>query len=456
MSYRTLRRVATGLLAVAAFAVCAVSATSASTGPAKPDVSAQFTTAGSVAPQFLQNATTIEHWTFQYTDPQNHVTYPITMVGKDPRVGGTSTIHTVIIALKMNFVAGHQDTSALTDLGFSGFTAPPLNHTFNADRRVSSLLNSPIFQNATYPAATGGLTGQLSDTFMRSQFPNAGGSNYHVNLVNDGVKHVTLDVPAANGLAYQRPVGAWRTANGMPTDTITGVADVNWFSTQLQSLMGSLQISATTVPIFLTDNVLLYQGHDNYLNCCILGYHGAGMPIGHGAGSANGNGKQPVQTFIYGAWTTPGTYSGFLADYLNPSRTAPAPTRGLADIHALSHEVSEWLDDPYVNNAVQPWLTPTAPQYGCTGVLETGDPVVGVWFPLSGNNEGATDGYNYYGQYHPEDEVYAQWFGRGGVEPVLGNAFEFNGKENLTFMGPLTTGIGGPYAGFGSYAQGCS
>jgi hypothetical protein len=52
-----------------------------------------------------------------------------------------------------------------------------------------------------------------------------------------------------------------------------------------------------------------------------------------------------------------------------------------------------------------------------------GDPVVGVWFPLNGNNEGATDGYNYYGQYHPEDEVYAQRFGRGGIEPVLGAAY---------------------------------
>jgi hypothetical protein len=451
MSYRSMRRVMFGLLAVAAVAVCAASGASAASGPAKPDVSAQFTTAGSVAPQFLQNAFTIPHWTFQYTDPTNHVTYPITMVGNDPRTGGTSTIHTEIIALKMNFVAGHQDTSALNDLGFSGFTAPPLDHTFNADRRVDALLNSPIFQSNTYPAVTGGLTGQLGDTFMRSQFYNAGGSNYHVNLVNDSVMHVTMDVPASKGLAYQRPVGAWRTANGMTTDTITGVADYSWFSTQLQSLMGSLHISADTVPIFLTDNVLLYIGQGNYLNCCVLGYHGAGMPVGHGAGSANGNGKQPVQTFIYGAWTTPGTYSGFLADYLNPTRTAPAPTRGLADIHAVSHEVSEWLDDPYVNNAVQPWLTPTAPQYGCTGVLETGDPVVGVWFPLSGNNEGANDGYNYYGQYHPEEEVYAQWFGRGGVEPVLGSAY--NG--NLTFMGPLTIAIGGPYADFGSYAHGC-
>jgi hypothetical protein len=179
--------------------------------------------------------------------------------------------------------------------------------------------------------------------------------------------------------------------------------------------------------------------------------HGAAMPVGGGSGFANGNGNTPVQTFIYSAWSTPGSYSGFLADYTDPSRQAPNPVRGISDIHALSHEISEFLDDPFVNNAVQPWLTPTAPQYGCTNVLETGDPVVGVWFPYDGNTAQAPTGTTYYGQYHPEDEVHAQWFGRGGIEPVLGPAY----GGYLTFMGPLTTGPGGAYAGFGTYARGC-
>jgi hypothetical protein len=260
----------------------------------------------------------------------------------------------------------------------------------------------------------------------------------------------TLNVPADKGLAYQRPVGAWRTANGTPTDTITGVADYSWFSSYLQQLIGSLRISSTTTPIFLTDNVLLYIGHENYGNCCVLGYHGAAMPVGHGSGSSNGQGKQPVQTFIYAAWATPGTYSGFLSDYTG-SRSSPAPTRGLADIHPLSHEVSEFLDDPFVNNAVNPWLTPTAPQYGCSNLLEVGDPVVGVWFPYSENTAAAPTGTTYYGDYHPEDEVDAQWFGRGGIEPVLGPAY----TARLTFMGTRTTSINSAYAGFGSYAQGC-
>jgi hypothetical protein len=452
MHHRSMLRLVLGLVAVLA-AAFAASAASASSGKAKPDVQAEFTTQGSVASQFLQNATTIPHWTFQYTDPTNGTTYPITMVGSDPRGGGSTTVHTVIVPLKMNFVAGNQNTSALNDLGYAGFRATPLNHTFDGSTRVGDVLASPIFgQSYTTPAIMGGDTAQVGDAFVRAQW-NKIGTGYHVKLANDAVLPTqTIDVPASKGLAYQRPVGAWREANGFgPTDTITGVADYSWFSSHLQSLINSLHISATTVPIFLTDNVLLYIGQGNYLNCCVLGYHGAGMPVGRGAGAANGKGVQPVQTFIYAAWAHPGTYSGFLPDYTNPTRTAPAPTRGLADIHPLSHEVSEWLDDPFVNNRVQPWLTPTAPQYGCTNVLETGDPVVGPWFPYPGNNAAAPTGTTYYGQYHPEDEVFAQWFGRGGIEPVLGSAYH----GYLTFMGPLLTGLGGPYAAFGTYAQGC-
>jgi hypothetical protein len=440
------------VLPLAVLAAAVVGSAAAGSQGAKPDVSASFTTQGGVAFQALANARTIPHWSFQYTDPTNGATYPITMVGSDPRAGGSTTVHTVIVPLKLNFVAGNQDTSALSNLGFAGFTATPLNHTFDGSTRVQDVLNSPVFsQSFTTPSIMGGDTAQVGDAFVRAQW-NKIGTGYHVTLANDAVLPTqTIDVPANQGLAYQRPVGAWREANGYgPTDTITGVADITWFAARLQNLVNSLHIDPTTVPIFLTDNVLLYIGNKNYTNCCVLGFHGAGIVPGNSTGSVHGQGNNPVQTYIYAAWATPGTYSGFLTDYTG-TRSAPSPTRGLADIHPLSHEVSEWLDDPFVNNAVQPWLTPTAPQYGCTSLLETGDPVVGVWFPYAGNTAAAPTGTTYYGQYHPEDEVEAQWFGRGGIEPLLGAAFD----NYLTFMGPLTTGLGGPFAGFGTYAHGC-
>ena len=446
---RVLAAFGPALLAASAVAASASNAF-ASTATAQPEGEALFTTQGSVASQFLAGATTIPHWTFQYTDPTNGVTYPITMAGTDPRVGGSTTIHTVLIPLKMNFVAAGQDPSSLVNQGYVGFQPQFVNHTFDGTSKLSQTEASPVFTDKTYPTDLGGDTGQLGDVYMRAQF-NKIASSYHVKLDYTVAPTQTLDVPATKGIAYERPVSQWRRTNGKQTTAdYTGLAEVNWFSTQLQSLMGSMQISATTVPIFLTDNVLLYiKGTPlGYQNCCILGYHGASMPVGHGSGQINGQGKQPVQTFMYTAYVTPGTYSGFLADYLNPSRTAPSPTRGLSDIHALSHEVSEWLDDPYTNNAVQPWKVASAPQYGCTSVLEVGDPVVGIWFGLNGNSLDARNS----GLWHPEDEVFAQWFARGGIEPVLGPSWD----RRMTFMGPRTTSINATlFSGFSGYAHNC-
>jgi hypothetical protein len=443
------------LTAAGVFASVSASSAFAGSATAQPEGEALFTTQGSVAPQFLAGATTIPHWTFQYTDPTNGVTYPITMAGTDPRQGGSTTVHTVLIPLKMNFVAAGQDPSSLVNQGYAGFQPQFVNHTFDGTNKLSQTEASPVFNGkVTYPTDLGGDTGQLGDVYMRAQF-NKIASSYHVKLDYTVAPTQTLDVPATKGIAYERPVSQWRRTQQPPLQTTadyTGLADINWFSTQLQSLMGSLQISATTVPIFLTDNVLLYFPNTSigYQNCCVLGYHGAAMPVGRGTGTINGQGKQQVQTFMYTAYVTPGTYSGFLSDYTG-TRAAPRPTRGLSDIHALSHEVSEWLDDPYTNNAVQPWQVASAPQYGCTRVLEVGDPVVGVWFGLNGNNLDARNS----GLWHPEDEVFAQWFGRGGVEPVLGSSWD----GRFTFMGPRTTSIivGGKniYSAFSVYAQNC-
>jgi hypothetical protein len=416
--------VAAAALAAAPLASASAGSSGGSSGPAND---ARFGTAGSVTPTY--GARTIPHWSFTYTDPTDHQSYTATMVGTDPRNGGSTTVHTEIIPLEFDFVAAGQDMSAISELyGYNAvaqdWVADP---TAGSPSDVQKTLSSPVFANNTYPGDLGGDTGQYGDVFMRAQF-NKIGSSYHVRLQNDSVlPKQTFAVPASQGVAYQRVSGA-----------VAGIVESQWFSTKLQQLMGSLKIDATTVPIFLTHNVLLFDGHNNYTNCCTLGYHGAAMPLGHGAGQTNGQGNNPVQTFIYAAYTTPNTYTGF--------SPVTSPRRGLSDIHALSHEVAEWLDDPFVNNLVQPWLTPTAPQYGCTAYLETGDPVVGVWFPLPGNPDPAANNV-----WHPEDEVNANWFTRDGTTAL--NLGSWDGR--YTFMGPRTTAIPGGYDGFATVAHGC-
>ena len=44
----------------------------------------------------------------------------------------------------------------------------------------------------------------------------------------------------------------------------------------------------------------------------------------------------------------------------------------------MSHELAEWLADPFVDNTVPFWDSPIAPQYPCNNFLEVGDPLVGI------------------------------------------------------------------------------
>jgi hypothetical protein len=217
--------------------------------------------------------------------------------------------------------------------------------------------------------------------------------------------------------------------------------DIGWWSSQIQNL--NTKGDPTHLPLYLTNNVFLYTGN-NAANCCILGYHGT-RASGNGGGSSNSNGNAVVQTFAWASWIQPGIYA----------RPAGGRDWAIQDIHAISHEIAEWADDPFVNNTVEPWLTPTAPQYGCTGVLETGDPVVGIGFAMGVNNfqqgpnpDGSVsaDGY-----YHPEDEAFLPWYLR--LAPNVGSEPTQTPSANVgryTLLGDLN-----PFPGFRAPATGC-
>ncbi len=215
----------------------------------------------------------------------------------------------------------------------------------------------------------------------------------------------------------------------------------SWWSSHINNL--EQNADATHLPIYLSNDVLLTDKG----SCCVIGFHGT-RASGLGGGNGGSNGNAVVQTFAWGSWIRPGTYPRVSGQ--------PLPTDwALQDIHALSHEISEWADDPFVNNFVEPWATPTAPQYGCTGILETGDPVVGIGFAKGTNTfeqgplpDGSTmaDGY-----YHPEDEVFLPWFMR--LSPNTVSEPTQSPSQNIgryTFMGDLN-----PFPGFRQPATSC-
>jgi hypothetical protein len=165
---------------------------------------------------------------------------------------------------------------------------------------------------------------------------------------------------------------------------------------------------------------------------------------GAGNGNTNSKGNAVVQTFAWASWLQPGIYA----------RPNGGTYWALQEIHALSHEIAEWADDPFANNTVEPWLTRTAPQYGCTGVLETGDPVVAIGFAMGANasqqgpNPNGTQSAD--GYYHPEDEALLPWFMRTAPNTVSEPTQSASANVGrYTFMGNLN-----PFSGFRQPATG--
>jgi hypothetical protein len=326
------------------------------------DATAQprFTSEGGATP--FRTSKTIPYWSSSFVGTDGR-TYPYTMVGTNPFTGGNvqTVVPSAIIPFRFVFADGT---------------------VMDGSQDLAMTLASPIFSNYTYPvefSGPGEVT-QYGDAIYRAQW-NKVRTSYHVLLGAPTVYPTqTIEVPANQGFAFVNSRGV-----------LIGLMQYSWFSTRLKNAINNLGVSPQVIPIILNHNTMLYIGNPN--NCCIIGYHGA-------SSSLNGNGAQQVQTYMFGSFITPRTFAGF-----------DQPRRGLGDIHAVSHEVSEWYDDPFVNNLVQPWEDlEFAPQYGCTNYLETGDPVVGVWFPLSIPTPNPQPNSN--GVWHPEDEVHFSFFAR--------------------------------------------
>ena len=390
-------------LAAVSAAISAVLLTSAgvAAGSSEPPVdesSIQPTTASFGGASPLATTRTVQHWSGQTVNGVDGVTYRYNLVGADPGSETSATIGVDIIPL---------------DVTIDGVP-------FNGSASVDGVVASPLFQSGDYsgtpattfnphggPLSAGNTEAQLLDATMRSQFDKVG-TGYHLVLETP----VVLDP-----IAVHIPHGK---AQVMVNSRGVAMAfvDQGWFQTRVQKELGRLHLDPTRLAIFLTKDVMLYADH-NVTHCCALGAHGAGHVTGGLGGPVNGHGNQPVHTFVWASWFTAGFF---------------LPSAWIArDIFALSHEVTEWANDPFNTNAVQPWQSPmNALQYGCGDLLETGDPTFGLGFAAGSNTFDPHSG----GYFHIQDEALLPWFMRTASTsqplqvPSLGGRYTFMGLLN--------------------------
>jgi hypothetical protein len=428
-----------GVVLVIAVVISSAASAARGTATSRPQVisdaqlKAQTTTIGGGANP-LPTTRTVPHWWGSTLDPNNGITYGYNMVGADPNSCSGSacsvTVETDITPLIVN-VGGL--TFSGSDVLAATLASPQfaLNDYGSTPFATAGAPNVPRGPGGLLSQNDAGVQLQLQDATMRAQFNKTGaGSNYHLRLHPNVLPPVTINVPQNQGVLLQSGRGV-----------VFADVNISWWAAQIQNL--ETTADPTHLPLYLTDNVLLHIGQD-VTNCCVIGFHGTrAAGLGGGNGGSNGNAK--VQTFAWASYVQPGIYA----------RPNGGTDWALQDIHAVSHEIAEWADDPFVNNFVEPWLTPTAPQYGCTGILETGDPVVAIGFAKGTNTfeqgpnpdgSQSADGF-----YHPEDEVFLPWFMRTAPntvsEPTQSPSANIG---RYTLMGDLN-----PFAGFRQPATGC-
>jgi hypothetical protein len=301
----------------------------------------------------------LKHWSSSFT--YGGKTWKYSMVGTNPTRGSaTTTIPVTIVPLLLKFSNGK---------------------SFNGAPQVSSTTSSPLFENAQFISGTT----QYGDAIQRAEFWNSVSTkspNYHVLVGSPTIaKTVTLTIPSAHGATAVDP----------SSSKTIGIIDINWFDPQIQTMLTSLKFTPNMLPIFLSHDVYLSQGTPTLSNCCIGGYHSA---VTNQAG---------LQTYIWTTEADAGVLGGFSED-----------------VSALSHEMLEWFNDPFTNNTVPNWISPISPQYGCSNLLEVGDPLVGVVFTVTG-----------FSSDHLQDVALFSWFARKSKSISMNGLYTYLG----TFKG---------------------
>jgi hypothetical protein len=378
---------------------------------------------GNAAPDKKKNPQ-LEVFTYNVTASRDGNTYSGVIVGKSPfnDPGGETSIPTqiipIVITTNANFAGVDANGNILVTPG-----ATTINPTANDNNCLSAPFNnplaltqqSPIFRKADFNfGGTDIGKVQTTDAFQRGNFfqlvggsghegdhQGDGGNNgfdYHVDLDPvTTVAPITINVPATLGVAYPS-VAFGGCANGT-----VQIFDFSFFDsvvtgTILPAVQAQGLVNPGSFPLFLLYNGVMCEGPNCAVlapgtACCVLGYH-----------SHSG-----TQTFGTAEFDTSNIF------------LSPVP-----DVVVMSHEVGEWMNNPFNSNSVPAWGH-IGQQPGCQGNLEVGDPLSGTQAPRIRMPNGYT--------YHMQELAFFSWFFGA---PSLGvNGWFSDDATFLTDAGPV-------------------
>ena len=268
----------------------------------------------------------LPQWNGSYTDLTGK-NIAFTQIGGDPaNTDATSTIQILLIPVK--FVITQNGTKYTFDP-----VAVKLANNHNRSV-VTAIKDSPLFNSAVdfspqYGSCKGSCVDlgktQYEDAFQRGTWWGNNvqtNTNYHVLYTTKVENEVTITTSCSSGCVVKQG------------NLTVGEYSINSFDSQLQTFMKDItDVNPGVLPLFISYDIYLTEG-----GCCIGGYHSA-------------NGGQPTgQTYAYATYVDEaGQFS--------------------QDVSAFSHELGEWMDDPFTNNHVN---------CNDNNIMEVGDPLEGL------------------------------------------------------------------------------
>ena len=322
-----------------------------------------------------------------------------TMAGGRPDAGGTTTFNAPVIPISLDL------------LDYNGRVRVVNGHPLHDSMRpfIGPALNSPVFQDADYSSSD--VPTQFADAVQRAAFYNRMQPDWHIRLRPSIASERTMSIPR----------GAYYFAlNSDGSCCAFVLVDIKVFSRLLFSagpraatVVGAAEhsgeITTADISTFLFPNTYLYfNGNPNH--CCVLGFH----TYDSQPGDATDLFREKRYVFNYSSWISPGLF---------------AP--GFEDVTALSHEITESLNDPFVGSdgvhGITPWWL--SQNGNCQNDMEVGDVIEGL--------PDATVPIRTHGRiYHPQNEALLPWFEFQSPSSALGGAYSYPDQSVLTVLSP--------------------
>jgi len=274
----------------------------------------------------------------------------------------------------------------------------------NPLKDVAPVLHSPIFRRSRYSSSS--IPTQFTDAIQRAEYWNQEKRNWHTELSPSVKTTRVLDVPAGQWQVGVNTDGSLRFILINEAAFFAGMFPPT-FPVDNTTVLGQAElagdITTTDISSFLFQNTFLYEG--TVSRCCIVGFHTFDFEPGV---ASNGN-RPRAYVMNFSSWTSPGIFQF-----------------GVGDVTALSHEMSELYNDPFVgafgDNFTPWWL---APNGLCQDNRETGDVIENLpdeIFPIT------MHGFTY----HPQNEALLPYFEFQQPSTAIDGAYSYPDESVLS------------------------